>query len=70
MDLVTSNEIWLENQDDIPEISIVSSKRIGIESAGAEVANKQYRFYEIFNENVSVRDKSSESKMALKAGDN
>ena len=39
------------------------SKRIGIESAGTEVANKLYRFYELSNENVSVRDKPSEQSL-------
>ena len=60
IDLTQSEQIWLENANDIPENKIVTSKRIGIESAGAEVANKQYRFYELFNAHVSVRDKSSE----------
>ena len=60
IDLVGSDDIWLENASDVPKNKIVPSKRIGIESAGAEVANKLYRFYELSNENVSVRDKSNE----------
>ena len=60
MRIVASDDIWLENASDVPKNKIVPSKRIGIESAGAEVANKLYRFYELSNENVSVRDKSNE----------
>jgi len=63
IDLVASDDIWLENASDIPKNRIVPSKRIGIESAGTEVANKLYRFYELSNENVSVRDKSSEQSL-------
>ena len=59
-DLASSDKIWLEHAADVPETNIVTSKRIGIESAGAEVANRLYRFYELYNRNVSVRDKSSE----------
>lgn len=60
IDLVTSDHIWLEHAEDIDKNKIVHSKRIGIESAGKEVANKLYRFYELYNEHVSVRDKSRE----------
>ena len=67
IDLTTSDQLWLENADDVPENRIVTSKRIGIEGAGAEVANKLYRFYEICNSHVSVRDKSSESLIQNKA---
>ena len=63
IDLVASDDIWLENASDIPKNRIVPSKRIGIESAGTEVANKLYRFYELSNENVSVRDKPSEQSL-------
>lgn len=63
-DLVSSDHIWIENASDVSETNIVSSKRIGIESAGAEVANRLYRFYERYNRNVSVRDKSSELSMS------
>ncbi len=52
--------MWLENADDVPESNIVSSKRVGIESSGPEVANRLYRFYELYNRNVSVRDKAGE----------
>ena len=63
VDLTESSEIWLENALDIPDNEIVHSKRIGIESAGAEVANKLYRFYVHSNEHVSVRDKKKELSM-------
>ena len=63
VDLTESSEIWLENAVDIPDNEIVHSKRIGIESAGAEVANKLYRFYVHSNEHVSVRDKKKELLM-------
>merc|ERR1712088_514646 len=66
IDLVTSDEIWLENATDVPENKIVPSKRIGIESAGAEVANKLYRFYELYNDNVSIRDKVNEQLLIVK----
>ena len=60
IDLAISDQLWIESADDVPENRIVTSKRIGIEGAGAEVANKPYRFYEISNAHVSVRDKPSE----------
>merc|ERR550539_234821 len=39
IDLVTSDAIWLEHAPDISKNKIVHTKRIGIESAGKEVAN-------------------------------
>ena len=63
VDLTESSDIWLENAVDIPDNEMVHSKRIGIESAGAEVANKLYRFYVHSNEHVSVRDKKKELLM-------
>ena len=69
MDLVSSEYMWLENAEDIPKENVVNSTRIGIESAGAEVANKRYRFYELDNQHVSVRDKSSESEMRMNIRD-
>lgn len=58
--MINSETFWLENGVDIPEEEIVISKRIGIESAGEEWANKPLRFYLIDNSCVSVRDKINE----------
>jgi len=45
LDLVTSNEVWLEKGEKIPRSKIVASKRIGIDYAGKYWANKNWRFY-------------------------
>lgn len=60
-DLCTSDIIWIEEGiDQVLEKDIISSTRIGIDSAGLEWASKLYRFYIINNKHVSVRDKERE----------
>lgn len=59
-DMTTSNILWIEDGDDICENDIISSKRIGISSAGEEWANKPLRFYIKNNTFVSIRDKKAE----------
>jgi 3-methyladenine DNA glycosylase Mpg len=57
MDLTSSDStMWLEDGLELPPVSIVISTRIGIDGAGADSANKPYRFYEKNNEHVSVLD--------------
>ncbi|XP_065202455.1 uncharacterized protein LOC135832866 [Planococcus citri] len=61
-DLCTSDCIWIEKGPKvISEEDVVSSTRIGIESAGAEWANKLYRFYISNNSSVSILDKKKKS---------
>lgn len=57
LDLSTSNVLWLEAGTSIPESQVVIGKRIGIESAGEEWANKPLRFYVADNKFVSVFEK-------------
>ncbi|XP_037798962.1 probable DNA-3-methyladenine glycosylase [Penaeus monodon] len=57
LDLATSNVLWLEAGTSIPESQVVIGKRIGIESAGEEWANKPLRFYVADNKFVSVFEK-------------
>ncbi|XP_068218198.1 uncharacterized protein [Palaemon carinicauda] len=61
VDATTSDEIWLESGRSVPESDIVTAKRIGIESAGHEWANKPLRYYIFKNKHVSVKDKKAEA---------
>ena len=61
LDLTSSDIFWLENGIDIDYSKIIETKRIGIESAGQEWANKPFRYYINDNKNVSVRDKTAEA---------
>lgn len=61
LDLCNNDELWIENDDYDEEINIVTSSRIGIESAGEEWANKPLRFYILGNSSVSKKDKTVES---------
>ncbi|GFT86630.1 DNA-3-methyladenine glycosylase [Nephila pilipes] len=45
VDLCTSDILWLEDGKDILFCDIIACKRIGIDSAGEEWANKPLRFY-------------------------
>ncbi|KAL7633284.1 UNVERIFIED_CONTAM: hypothetical protein RMT77_016389 [Armadillidium vulgare] len=65
VNMINSDIFWLENGVDVPEEEIVVSKRVGIESAGEEWANKLLRFYIIDNTCVSVRDKVKEELKKL-----
>lgn len=60
VDLCLSEDMWLENGINIDPASIISCKRIGIDSYGEEWANKPLRFYIKGNINVSRRCKTSE----------
>ncbi|XP_064088056.1 uncharacterized protein LOC135202526 [Macrobrachium nipponense] len=64
VDATISEEIWLEEGQSIPEGDIVIAKRIGIESAGHEWANKPLRYYVFKNKNVSVKDKKAEASLS------
>lgn len=68
LDLSESEDFWLEDGVTIKPHEVVVSKRIGIESAGEEWANKPLRFYILDNPFVSIRDKVSEE--LLKHPDN
>uniref|UniRef100_A0A1B6K7A4 DNA-3-methyladenine glycosylase n=2 Tax=Homalodisca liturata TaxID=320908 RepID=A0A1B6K7A4_9HEMI len=60
-DLSKWSEMWIEEGNTIPEEQIVKSRRIGIDSAGPEWANKLLRFYIFNNKSVSKRDKVQEA---------
>ena len=60
--LIDFPSMWIEERiDKVTEDDIVSSKRIGIDSAGVEWASKLLRFYLLGNKNVSVRNKKQEA---------
>ncbi|GIY91558.1 DNA-3-methyladenine glycosylase [Caerostris extrusa] len=61
MDLCTSNDLWLEDGTEMPCSNIIACKRIGIDSAGEEWANKPLRFYVKDCVYVSVRNKIAEN---------
>ncbi|XP_058794838.1 uncharacterized protein LOC131666308 isoform X2 [Phymastichus coffea] len=54
-------ELWIEDDGKQGEFKIVECPRIGIESAGAEWANKPLRYYVYGHKCVSKRDKKAES---------
>ena len=63
-DLSTWEKMWCEDDGfHVPNHSIVTTKRIGIDSYGPEWANKPLRFYIAGNKNVSVRDKNAEKSL-------
>lgn len=49
--------MWIEDDFQEQNIQIVTTSRIGIDSAGEEWASKPLRFYILGNANVSKRDK-------------
>ncbi|CAL1270060.1 unnamed protein product [Larinioides sclopetarius] len=61
IDLCTSEALWVEDGLNISDCNIIACKRIGIESAGEEWANKPFRFYMRDCIYVSVRNKAEES---------
>ncbi|GBN10628.1 DNA-3-methyladenine glycosylase [Araneus ventricosus] len=61
IDLCTSEALWVEDGLNISDCNIITCKRIGIESAGEEWANKPLRFYMRDCIWVSVRKKTAES---------
>ena len=61
LDLPSSDIFWLENGIEVDNTNIIETKRIGIESAGQEWANKPFRYYIYDNKSVSVRDKTAEA---------
>ena len=62
--LVTSTQIWLEENDHYEGSQIVKSTRIGVDYAG-EWAQKPLRFYVLGNRNVSARDKAAEARITV-----
>lgn len=62
-DLANWDSLWVENNECVLESDIVVCKRIGIESAGAESANKPLRFYVRNCMYVSVRNKAAENNV-------
>lgn len=60
IDLCTSNDMWLEDGIYVEFSSIISCKRIGIDSYGEEWADKPLRFYIKDNCFVSQRNKVAE----------
>ncbi|KAG8183705.1 hypothetical protein JTE90_014680 [Oedothorax gibbosus] len=60
VDMCESEYFWVEDGENIPHCDIVECKRIGIESAGQDWANKPLRFYIKGCPWVSVRNKIAE----------
>lgn len=60
LDLCENNSLWLESCEEVEDFDIVNAKRIGIDSAGEEWAQKPLRFYIWGNPNVSKRDREAE----------
>lgn len=60
-DLVTSQELWLEDGMPVSDHDVVISARVGLNSAAPEWAAKPWRFYVRGNKSVSVRDKMAET---------
>ncbi|XP_048757975.2 uncharacterized protein LOC125668186 isoform X2 [Ostrea edulis] len=60
VDLTKSDEIWLEEGEDVPKTKIVTSARINIDYA-EEWAKKPLRFYVLGNKSISKRDKPAEA---------
>lgn len=54
--------MWIENDENSEDSKIVTSTRIGIDSAGPEWASKPLRFYIFGNTSVSKRDKKAEGE--------
>jgi DNA-3-methyladenine glycosylase len=56
--------MWIEEDESNEEVlHIVTSQRIGIDSAGIEWASKPLRFYVLGSLSVSRRDKISEKQL-------
>lgn len=62
VDMTSSDEIWLEDGEDLPETKIVTGARINIDYA-EEWAQKPLRFYILGNKSVSKRDKAAEASL-------
>lgn len=63
VDMTSSDEIWLEDGEDLPETKIVTGARININYA-EEWAQKPLRFYILGNKSVSKRDKAAEDSLS------
>jgi DNA-3-methyladenine glycosylase len=56
--------MWIEEDESNEEVlHIVTSQRIGIDSAGIEWASKLFRFYLLGNSSVSRRDEAREKAL-------
>lgn len=66
-DLTSWDKMWIEHTKLIPEEQIVTSRRIGIDSAGPEWANKLLRYYIFNNICVSKKDKAQEVLLQSKS---
>lgn len=63
VDMKSSDEIWLEDGEDLPQTKIVTGARINIDYA-EEWAQKPLRFYILGNKSVSKRDKAAEDSLS------
>eukprot|EP00105_Crassostrea_gigas_P018830 XP_011437056.1 PREDICTED: uncharacterized protein LOC105335077 isoform X1 [Crassostrea gigas] len=63
VDMSSSDEIWLEDGEDLPGTNIVTGARINIDYA-EEWAQKPLRFYILGNKSVSKRDKAAEDSLS------
>lgn len=55
--------IWIEEDANQKDYTIVSCPRIGIDNAGVEWASKPLRFYILDNKSVSKIDKKAEAEL-------
>ena len=60
-DLVVSDELWLETDDNDIDDKIVNTTRIGIGGHDKKWSELKLRWYVLGNNCVSVRDKASET---------
>lgn len=66
LNLCDNDLLWLESSPNFNEtLNIVTAKRIGIDSAGEEWANKPLRFYIFGNPHVSKRNRTAEKLIEL-----
>ena len=64
-DLTTSNEIWVEMYDNVSELQVTSSGRIGIDYAGPEWSTKPLRFH--VTDSVAVSKHKTHSRIQTKS---
>ena len=63
IDLSTSQQLWLEEEIEMQESNIVTTRRVGIDNYDKEWVMKPLRFYVKGNRSVSLRDKQAESAL-------
>lgn len=64
LDMTTSDDMWIEDDQWDNSFDVVKTSRIGIDSVGGEWAKKPLRFYIMGNSSVSKIDKAAESSLS------